>query len=131
MVERQSVFMDIPPDMHVLQGKHFFVIKDGFPVSPGHCLIVSCKSRADFFDLNQDERSELSELILEVRKWIEQNYSPDGYNIGMNCGQTAGQTVMHFHCHVIPRYSGDMENPEGGIRHCVLGKGHYEMNTPA
>ena len=56
---------------------------------------------------------------------IEKKHSPSGYNIGMNCGEDAGQTVMHFHCHIIPRYKGDMENPRGGIRHCVEGKGYY------
>ena len=68
----------------------------------------------------------MCKLIHEVRTWIEENYSPEGYNIGMNCGRQAGQTVMHFHCHVIPRYAGDMDDPSGGIRHCVDGKGRYE-----
>ena len=126
MDESRSVFLDIPPDQYLLQGEHFFVIKDGFPVSPGHCLIVSSKSRTDYFELNEAERRELTELIHEVRKRIEQDHSPDGYNIGMNCGETAGQTVMHFHCHVIPRYSGDMDDPAGGVRHCVTGKGKYD-----
>ena len=126
MIKSQSVFMGIPPDQHLLRGEHFFVIKDGFPVSPGHCLIVSRQPRTDYFELSEDERHELTALIHEVRLWIEQNHSPDGYNIGMNCGRLAGQTVMHFHCHVIPRYAGDMGKPDGGIRHCVAGNGHYE-----
>lgn len=126
MVKNQSVFMDIPPDQHVLRGEHFFVVKDGFPVSQGHCLIVSRQPRTDYFELNKDERHELTALIHEVRAWIEQSHSPDGYNIGMNCGRLAGQTVMHFHCHIIPRYAGDMGKPDGGIRHCVSGKGHYD-----
>jgi len=119
--------MDIPPDQHLLRGEHFFVIKDAFPVSPGHCLIVSRKPRTDYFELSEDERHELTALVHEVRNWIEQNHSPGGYNIGMNCGRIAGQTVMHFHCHVIPRYSGDMDKPEGGIRHCIAGRGFYEV----
>jgi diadenosine tetraphosphate (Ap4A) HIT family hydrolase len=125
MAEHSSVFLDIPVDQHLLQGKHFFVIKDGFPVSPGHCLIVSREPRSDYFELDVAERHELTELIHEVRATIEQWHSPGGYNIGMNCGRLAGQTVMHFHCHVIPRYEGDMEDPAGGIRHCVAGKGNY------
>jgi diadenosine tetraphosphate (Ap4A) HIT family hydrolase len=126
MVECRSVFLDIPQDQYLLQGQHFFVIKDGFPVSPGHCLIVSRQHRADYFELNKTERQELTELIQQVRTCIEQEHSPDGYNIGMNCGRVAGQTVMHFHCHVIPRYAGDMNNPAGGVRHCVAGKGNYD-----
>lgn len=125
MAETRSVFLDIPQEQHLLQGEHFFVIKDGFPVSPGHCLIVSRNPKADYFNLNKTERHELTELIHKVRACIEEEHSPDGYNIGMNCGRIAGQTVMHFHCHVIPRYEGDMVNPAGGVRHCVFGKGQY------
>ena len=62
---------------------------------------------------------------MEAKKMIELNHSPDGYNIGMNCGTAGGQTIFHFHCHVIPRYNGDMENPRGGIRHCIKGRGNY------
>jgi diadenosine tetraphosphate (Ap4A) HIT family hydrolase len=126
MVESKSVFLEIPQDQYLLMSRYFFVIRDRFPVSPGHCLIVSRELRGDYFELNESERNELTELIHQVRKLIEQEHSPDGYNIGMNCGRIAGQTVMHFHCHVIPRYAGDMENPLGGIRHCVAGKGYYE-----
>ena len=64
-------------------------------------------------------------MIEVAKKLIENDNSPDGYNIGMNCGESAGQTIFHFHCHVIPRYIGDMENPRGGVRHCVAGKGNY------
>ena len=125
MVESSAAFSDIPQDQYLLQSNYFFVIRDRFPVSPGHCLIVSREPRIDFFELNEPERHELVELIRRVRARIEQDYSPDGYNIGMNCGRIAGQTVMHFHCHMIPRYAGDMKNPAGGIRHCVAGKGYY------
>jgi len=64
-------------------------------------------------------------MIHKCKEIIESEYKPDGYNIGMNCGEAAGQTVFRFHCHVIPRYLGDMANPKGGVRHCVLGKGDY------
>jgi diadenosine tetraphosphate (Ap4A) HIT family hydrolase len=127
MVERKSVFLEIPHDQYLLQGEHFFVIRDRFPVSPGHCLIVSSEPRVDYFELSESERRELTEMIHQVRARIEQEHSPNGYNIGMNCGKIAGQTVMHFHCHVIPRYVGDMKNPAGGIRHCVAGKGYYDV----
>ena len=69
--------------------------------------------------------SELTELVSIAKELIEKHYFPDGYNIGMNCGSSAGQTVMQFHCHVIPRYKGDMADPRGGVRHCILGKGYY------
>jgi diadenosine tetraphosphate (Ap4A) HIT family hydrolase len=66
-------------------------------------------------------------LIDKAKDLIDYEFTPDGYNIGMNCGFAAGQTVMHFHCHVIPRYFGDMENPRGGVRHCIQGKGYYNF----
>ena len=63
-----------------------------------------------------------------IKEGVNQlEYNPDGYNIGMNCGLSAGQTVMQFHCHLIPRYTGDVENPKGGVRHSVIGKGYYNI----
>jgi diadenosine tetraphosphate (Ap4A) HIT family hydrolase len=103
----------------------FFIIKDGFPVSPGHLLIITNQVRKDFFHLNAAEREHLHEAIDVAKGLIEKEYTPDGFNIGMNCGETAGQTVFHFHCHVIPRYKGDMDNPRGGVRHVIPEKGKY------
>ena len=120
-----SVFLNMAEDKIIYKGKNFFLIFDAFPVSPGHILIISNEVKADFFDLNKEEKEELTSLIEVAKQLIEKDYNPDGYNIGMNCGEAAGQTVMHFHCHVIPRYHGDMENPRGGIRHCIEGKGYY------
>lgn len=118
-------FLNIQTDRIVFSTLHFFVIRDGFPVSPGHSLIISKTLRKDFFELTEVERKELTDVIVETKKLIEQEYNPEGYNIGMNCGESAGQTVFHFHCHIIPRYHGDMKNPRGGVRHCIEGKGYY------
>lgn len=120
-----SVFSNIEKERKIYQGKYFFLIEDGFPVSPGHILIISNQEKLDYFQLEDNEKAELTTLIDKAKELIENKYSPDGYNIGMNCGEAAGQSVMHFHCHVIPRYIGDMENPRGGVRHCVEGKGNY------
>ena len=120
-----SVFSNIEPNRILHKGKHFFLINDGYPVSPGHILIISKKEKIDYFELAPYERLELTELIVKAKEIIEGDYKPDGYNIGMNCGEVAGQSVMHFHCHIIPRYQGDMKNPKGGIRHCIEGKGNY------
>ena len=120
-----TIFNKIEEKNILYRAKGFFLIHDSYPVSPGHTLIISNEEKADFFDLNADERIELVELIHKAKRLIDQEFNPDGYNIGMNCGQVAGQTVMHFHCHVIPRYNGDMKDPKGGIRHCVEGKGYY------
>jgi len=115
----------IPKNRWIYETDMFFVIKDGFPVSPGHCLIISKNIVNDFFELSINEKKELVFIIDIVKAIIEKEYHPDGYNIGMNCGNSAGQSVMHFHCHVIPRYAGDMDNPKGGVRFCIPDKGSY------
>lgn len=118
-------FFEIPADRHIGQTAHFFLIYDGYPVSRGHILIISKTLRSDYFELSIDEKTDLGKAILLAKTIIEENHNPDGFNIGMNCGEAAGQTVFHFHCHVIPRYIGDMEDPRGGVRHCIQGKGYY------
>jgi diadenosine tetraphosphate (Ap4A) HIT family hydrolase len=120
-----SAFSNISNEKIIYKGKNFFLIYDSFPVSPGHILIITNKEKTDFFSLNDIEKEELTSLIEIAKGIIEKVNKPDGYNIGMNCGEAAGQTVMHFHCHVIPRFLGDMDNPRGGIRHCVKDKGYY------
>ncbi|CDF80286.1 histidine triad (HIT) protein [Formosa agariphila KMM 3901] len=120
-----SVFTNLPEASKIYKGEHFFLIYDKYPVSPGHILIISNIEKLDYFTLSEGEKSELTNLIDKAKSIIEIDNTPDGYNIGMNCGEVAGQTVMHFHCHVIPRYTGDMDNPRGGVRHSVAGKGYY------
>jgi diadenosine tetraphosphate (Ap4A) HIT family hydrolase len=104
----------------------FYIVKDQYPVSPGHLLIISRQVRKDFFDLTELEKHDLNSVIIKAKELIEKDYMPDGYNIGMNCGSASGQTVFHFHCHVIPRYTGDSKNPRGGVRNCMNnGTGNY------
>lgn len=120
-----SVFEAISAGEYLYETKQFFLIFDKYPVSPGHILIISKTLKPDYFSLSQSEKEELPQLIDKAKSIIEESFNPMGFNIGMNCGEAAGQTVMHFHCHVIPRYKGDMDDPRGGIRHCVEGKGYY------
>ena len=118
-------FTQISADRILYKDDYFFIIKDAFPVTPGHLLIISNEVKKDYFELDQNEKGHLSLVILKAKLIIECNHQPDGYNIGMNCGESAGQTVFHFHCHVIPRYKGDMKNPRGGVRHVIPEKGGY------
>lgn len=118
-------FLELPLDKHIGQTEHFFLIRDGFPVSPGHTLIISKELRKDYFELTQEEKIDLDTAIQLAKSLIEAESTPDGYNIGMNCGETAGQTVFHFHCHLIPRFAGDMNNPRGGVRHVIPSMGGY------
>lgn len=120
------VFDDIPETEYVSCSSAFFVVRDRFPVSEGHSMIISRRQDAvTYFDLSSDEKQELLQLIEQVKAALESELSPDGYNIGMNCGAAAGQTVMRFHCHVIPRFNGDMDDPRGGVRLCIPSKGNY------
>lgn len=118
-------FTTISNERILYKGKYFFIIEDGFPVSPGHLLIISNELRKDFFELNEEEKDNLPKMIEKAKELILAKYQPEAYNIGMNCGVDAGQTVFHFHCHIIPRYKGDMENPRGGVRHVIPSKGSY------
>ncbi len=118
-------FTEIAEEKIIYRGEYFFIIEDGFPVSPGHLLIISNELKTDFFALSTEEKNALPAMIEKAKDIILSQYHPDAFNIGMNCGADAGQTVFHFHCHVIPRYKGDMDNPRGGVRHVIPGKGSY------
>ena len=111
-----SIFLTIPEERIIFRGNHFFLIRDIYPVSPGHTLIITNDLKTDYFELSKDELEELPQMIEKAKELIEFEFHPDGYNIGVNCGEAAGQTVYHFHCHVIPRYKGDMDDPRGGVR---------------
>ncbi len=102
-----------------------FVIYDGFPVSKGHCLIVPHRVYSDYFDSTSEEVIGLQKLVLETRKILDEKFQPDGFNVGINSGETGGQTVPHVHIHLIPRYKGDMENPRGGVRGVIPSKQKY------
>ncbi len=118
-------FTEIEEERILYRDEYFFIIKDIFPVNQGHLLIISNEVRKDYFDLNSVEKQMLPVTIEKAKQIILEEHNPDGFNIGMNCGATAGQTVFHFHCHLIPRYKGDMENPRGGVRHVIPSKGNY------
>jgi diadenosine tetraphosphate (Ap4A) HIT family hydrolase len=120
-----SVFQEISEDKILHRSEHFFLIYDGYPVSDGHILIITKKFKKDLIELDEIQRNELPLMIDKAKSIIEETRTPDAYNIGMNCGEAAGQTVFHFHCHVIPRYNGDMKKPRGGVRHCIPSKGNY------
>ena len=108
-----------------LRLQHVFAIWDAFPVSEGHALIVPRRHIPTWFEATADERTELFSAIEEVCNSIHARRSTDGFNVGINIGESAGQTVPHLHLHVIPRRSGDVPDPRGGIRHVIPDKGNY------
>jgi diadenosine tetraphosphate (Ap4A) HIT family hydrolase len=98
---------------------------DAFPVSPGHCLIVPRRHESNFLELTSDEQVAAWNLVSLVMRHVEVDRAPDGYNIGVNIGDAAGQTVAHAHLHVIPRYRGDVDDPRGGIRWIIPARARY------
>jgi len=100
--------------------------RDTYAVSPGHTLVIPRRHVADFFELTPEEINACMELIIEERKLLDEEFQPDGYNIGVNVGLAAGQSIFHVHIHIIPRYEGDVENPQGGVRHVLPKKAHYQ-----
>lgn len=98
---------------------------DSFPVSPGHALVVPRRHVASFFDLTDDEKQDILKLAGQVKKIIDNECHPDGYNIGINVGEAAGQSIFHVHMHIIPRYKGDVPNPRGGVRGVIPSKQNY------
>jgi diadenosine tetraphosphate (Ap4A) HIT family hydrolase len=100
----------------LLESELAYARYDDYPVSPGHVLILPQRHVADYFDTTLAEKHAMLELIEAARQLLDREYAPDGYNLGINCGAAAGQSVLHVHYHLIPRYQGDMENPRGGVR---------------
>ena len=98
---------------------------DAFPVSPGHALVVTRRHVASLFELSPDERAGVWALLEPTREAILAHHEPAGFNVGVNVGSAAGQTVAHVHVHVIPRYDGDVEDPRGGVRWVIPERADY------
>ena len=117
----------IDRDRIIAENSLTYAIRDGFPVTEGHTLFIPKSHTLDYFSLEQEEVLAINQLM-DSHRLLLQKEDPtiDGFNIGMNCGETAGQTIFHCHVHLIPRRKGDVENPRGGVRHIIAGKGFYE-----
>lgn len=103
-----------------------YAIRDGFSVTPHHSLFIPKRHVLDYFGLTQAEVNAINQLIRSQKESLDKlDATIDGYNIGMNCGETAGQSVFHCHVHLIPRRTGDVESPKGGVRHVIPNKGNY------
>ena len=100
----------------IVENKLAFAIMDKFPVNEGHTLIIPKRHFPNLFEATEEEVKAIYSLMHEVKEMLDIQYEPSGYNIGVNVGYYAGQTVMHLHVHLIPRYKGDVDNPRGGIR---------------
>ena len=108
-----------------LANAHAVAVSDGFPVSPGHTLIIPKRHIGSLFEATKEERRALFDLLAAARSRLLESHRPDGFNIGINDGAAAGQTVMHLHIHLIPRYAGDVADPRGGVRWIFPDKAPY------
>lgn len=130
-IEKECPFCNIEEtyymnkDKIIYEDSTWIAVLDGYPVSNGHTLLIPKRHCETFFDLNLVESDSLAATINIVKAILDARYKPNGYNIGANCGEAAGQTVHHCHIHIIPRYTGDCENPRGGIRGCIPNKMSY------
>jgi diadenosine tetraphosphate (Ap4A) HIT family hydrolase len=118
-------FCSLDSSRIIAANDHAFAIYDGFPVSPGHCLIIPKRHIASFFEATKEEQMAMLDLLDETRNIVIEKHKPDGFNVGINDGTAAGQTLMHLHIHLIPRYVGDLPDPRGGVRWILPDKAKY------
>lgn len=126
MISENCIFCSLTIDRIISENELCFAIKDAFPVTEHHTLIIPKRHIADYFDLYQPERNAIEAMLYEQRQSIL-DYDPTvtGFNIGINAGASAGQTVFHVHVHLIPRRDGDVQNPRGGVRGVIPNKQSY------
>lgn len=118
-------FCNLSTEQYLCSNRHAFAIYDRFPLSKGHTIIISRRHAASFFELTIEEQQGVLELLNIARDRLQTDFSPDGFNIGINDGEAAGQTILHLHLHLIPRYQGDQADPRGGIRLIFPDKAPY------
>ena len=112
----------------VSRNEHAYLIYDANPVTRGHLLAVTVRHVPDFFATTQEERQAILKLVDGAKMLLDEAYAPAGYNVGVNVGEAAGQTIAHVHVHIIPRYRGDTPNPRGGVRGVVPTKQGYRKS---
>lgn len=109
----------------IIESSSIFSTFDKFPVSKGHSLIIPKRHCSDYFELTFEEQTECWSIVNKVKQVLIEKYNPDGFNIGININEVAGQTISHVHIHLIPRYKGDVKDPEGGVRGVIPEKKNY------
>lgn len=125
MGSMKCIFCNPDEESTVLRNNHGYARYDGFPVSPGHLLIIPYRHVSSLFELTDGEIKGLWSLVKSGKEFLDEKYHPDGFNVGVNVGEAAGQSVFHVHIHLIPRYLGDVEDPKGGVRGVIPGRMGY------
>ena len=122
-------FCNVSKNQIIAKNSLCFAIFDKYPVNKGHILIIPFRHFSNFFDATIEEKISILELLEICKKILDEKYKPDGFNIGVNVGKYAGQTIFHLHVHLIPRYKGDIENPTGGVRGVIPEKRIYNLKN--
>lgn len=125
LTSKPCPFCTLPVSRIIEENEHAVLILDGFPVSPGHSLVIPKRHVGSFFEITDIERAALFKLLDRAKALVSDLHQPDGFNIGINDGAAAGQTVPHLHIHLIPRYEGDLADPRGGVRWVIPDKADY------
>lgn len=125
LTSKPCPFCTLPVSRIIEENEHAVLILDGFPVSPGHSLVIPKRHVGSFFEITDIERAALFKLLDRAKELVSDLHQPDGFNIGINDGAAAGQTVPHLHIHLIPRYEGDLADPRGGVRWVIPDKADY------
>ena len=118
-------FCNIEPNRIIEKSKLSLAFFDKFPVSVGHTLIIPKRHESSYLNLTSEEKLDIEKLTISVINYLKMKFSPDGFNIGINIGKAAGQTILHSHIHIIPRYDGDIDDPTGGVRGVIPDKQKY------
>jgi diadenosine tetraphosphate (Ap4A) HIT family hydrolase len=124
-----SPFLSRPQSEWIASNDLAFAILDGYPVNPGHVIVIPKRLVSTWWEATREEQVAILDLLDVVKRQLDESHRPDGYNIGVNAGEAAGQTVFHLHVHLIPRYRGDMEDPRGGVRHVIPSRGNYKKTV--
>ncbi|MGC9195153.1 MAG: HIT family protein [Syntrophobacteraceae bacterium] len=109
----------------VVENELAFALYDTWPVTEGHLLIIPKRHYASIFEASREELEAIAELVKRGKAMLDEKYKPDGYNIGVNIGRASGQTIMHVHLHLIPRFVGDVAEPLGGVRGVIPARQKY------
>lgn len=129
LIVTECPFCHLPPASIVEHNQHAVAFRDRYPLAPGHMLIVPRRHVASLFDLDPEELACVWSLVAQVRRTLAANLAPDAFTVGLNDGIAAGQTIMHAHVHVIPRWAGDVADPRGGIRWVIPARAPYWNET--
>lgn len=123
--ESPCPFCALPRNRVLARNDSAVAVRDAYPVSPGHTLVIPVRHVSSFFDATRTEREAMLALLDQAQQQLQVEFNPAGYNIGINDGVAAGQTIAHLHVHLIPRYAGDRPDPRGGVRWVMPEKADY------